>query len=192
MENKENQRIMLTKRLLKESLFKLLEKKNIKKISVCELCQDAGINRSTFYNHYGSQFDLLKEMELDMIDDLNQIWESEHQNNSWTLNKRVSALCTYFKENEKFVKRILSNEDTNSEFASLLIEAAHVQTIYKQVFSDVKDECKLELMMTFLINGTYQMVRRWLLENIPLSPDEMGELVFKMSACDWEIPGIPS
>ena len=52
MEKNENQRIKLTKRLLKESLLKLLTEKNIKKISVSELCQTAGINRSTFYNHY--------------------------------------------------------------------------------------------------------------------------------------------
>ena len=106
MVKNENQRIMLTKRLLKESLLKLLSEKSIKKISVSELCQNAGINRSTFYNHYGSQFDVLKEMELDIIDDLNQIWEKECGSSEWTLQKRAAAFCKYLKDNEKLVKLI--------------------------------------------------------------------------------------
>ena len=45
---KENQRVMLTKQLLKESLIYLMKKKEIQKVSVSELCHNAGINRVTF------------------------------------------------------------------------------------------------------------------------------------------------
>lgn len=187
MEKKENQRIMLTKRLLKESLLDLLKNKNIHKISVSELCHTAGINRSTFYNHYGSQFEVLKEMELDMIEDLKHIWEKEIQNSKWTLDKRAAALCSYLKKNESFVKLIFSNSDMDSEFASLLIDAAHVQMIYKQTFPDEKDQIKHELMTTFLANGTYHMIKKWIVEDIPITADEMGKLIYNMSACDWDI-----
>ena len=78
MEEKINQRVMLTKRLLKESLIKMLETENIYKISIRELCEQAGINRSTFYKYYGSQFDLLREMEEDMLHHVQQtLMESE-------------------------------------------------------------------------------------------------------------------
>lgn len=187
MDKKENQRIMLTKRLLKESLIELLAKKSIKKISVSELCTAAGINRSTFYNHYGSQFDVLKEMELDMIEDLNQIFEREIKKSNWTLDKRAAAFCSYLKENENFVKLIFSNSDTDYEFASLLIGAAHVQMIYNKTFPDEKDQIKHDFMTTFLANGTYHMVKKWIVEDIPITPDEMGKLIYNMSACDWDI-----
>ena len=35
-------------------------------ITIRELCERAGINRSTFYKYYGNQFDLLNEMEKDI------------------------------------------------------------------------------------------------------------------------------
>ena len=54
MARKENQRITLTKKLLQEGLLRLLETKRLDKISVTELCREAGINRATFYNHYDS------------------------------------------------------------------------------------------------------------------------------------------
>lgn len=101
------------------SLPNLLANKNIHKIPVSELCQKAGINRSAFYNHYGSQFDVVKEMELDMIEDLDRIWEKEIQNSKWTLDKRAAAFCRYLKENESFVKLIFSNSDMDSEFAEV-------------------------------------------------------------------------
>ena len=41
----------LTKRLIREALLELLKTKSIQKISVRELCDAAGINRTTFYNH---------------------------------------------------------------------------------------------------------------------------------------------
>ena len=49
---KDDQRTKLTKRLLREALLLLLEKNDINKIAVTQLCQQAGINRATFYRHY--------------------------------------------------------------------------------------------------------------------------------------------
>ena len=62
LEKKENQRIMLTKRLLQTAFLKLLKVKPIHAISIRELCLEAGINRTTFYYHYGSQYDLLEDI----------------------------------------------------------------------------------------------------------------------------------
>ena len=51
---KQNQRIMLTKQLIHAAFLRLLRSKGIREISIRELCDEAGINRTTFYNHYGS------------------------------------------------------------------------------------------------------------------------------------------
>ena len=59
----ENQRIRLTKTLLKNALLALLEKKPIERIAVSEICAQAQVNRTTFYKYYGSQYDLLAEMK---------------------------------------------------------------------------------------------------------------------------------
>ena len=63
--SKENQRIMITKRLLKEALIEILKGKPIEKVSVTELCERAEINRSTFYAHYNIPQDVLTEIKRD-------------------------------------------------------------------------------------------------------------------------------
>ena len=62
MEKKENQRITLTKRLLQEALLLMLRDESINKISVRDLCEKAGINRTTFYNHYSCPADVLNDI----------------------------------------------------------------------------------------------------------------------------------
>ena len=70
MARQENQRVMLTRRLIREGLMELLKTESIHKISVRALCEGAGINRSTFYRYYGSQYDVLAEMEEQVLGDV--------------------------------------------------------------------------------------------------------------------------
>ena len=68
-----NQRFMLTKRLLKDSLIRFMSKKEPQKITISELCKDAGINRATFYNHYNTPYGLLREIEMKMVKEIHNI-----------------------------------------------------------------------------------------------------------------------
>lgn len=188
MKEKENQRITLTKRLLKENLLLLMSEKSIQNITIRELCDAAGINRSTFYNHYGCPADILNEIENSVITDLEEIWKANGAGQNWPLNKRIEALCTYLLENRSLSKLLFRDSDTNSEFASLLLNASHVLATYDQVFSYVKDPDSKRLMFTFLTNGAYHVIRQWLLEDIPKTPKEMGDLVYLVATQGWEPP----
>lgn len=185
MKKKENQRIALTKRLLRENLLKLMSEKNIKNITVMELCEAAEINRSTFYNHYGCPADVLMEIENSVVADLEEIWEKEGSGKNWTLNRRVEALCTYILNNRELFELLLRNSDTTSGFASLLMNASHVRMTYEQVFSYTKNEDSKKLVTTFLNNGAYFMIRQWLLEDIPKTPKEMGDLIYLVASQGW-------
>ena len=59
--NKQDSKYKYTASLMDEALLQLLEKKGYEYITVKELCQKAGVNRSTFYLHYESMNDLLEE-----------------------------------------------------------------------------------------------------------------------------------
>ena len=65
---KESRRIIMTKALLKESLLEILKSKPLPKITIKEICENADVNRSTFYLHYENICDLLEETMQYMID----------------------------------------------------------------------------------------------------------------------------
>ena len=66
----ENQRVVITKRMLKESLLRILKEKDLDTINVAELCREAGVNRATFYRHYAIPRDVLMEMQQDLFREL--------------------------------------------------------------------------------------------------------------------------
>lgn len=51
-----------------EALLSLLEKKDFAYITIKEICEVAGVNRSTFYLHYENTADLLKETTQYILD----------------------------------------------------------------------------------------------------------------------------
>lgn len=59
--NKSESKYFNTALLMNQALIKLLEEKDIEYISVKEICERAGVNRSTFYLHYETISDLLEE-----------------------------------------------------------------------------------------------------------------------------------
>lgn len=59
--NRSESKYFNTAACMDEALLALLEKKDFAYITVKEVCQKAGVNRSTFYLHYESMADLLAE-----------------------------------------------------------------------------------------------------------------------------------
>ena len=59
--NKSESKYYNTALLMNEALLLLLETKEFEFITVKEICQKAGVNRSTFYLHYENTSDLLAE-----------------------------------------------------------------------------------------------------------------------------------
>ena len=70
MEKKTDRRVRKTKNQLRTGLARLMKKKNIGQITVKELVDDVDINRSTFYLHSSDIPSLLKEIEDDMIEEI--------------------------------------------------------------------------------------------------------------------------
>ena len=66
--NRQESIYQYTASLMDEALLLLLEQKDYDLIAVKEVCQKAGVNRSTFYLHYESMDDLLEET-VSMIND---------------------------------------------------------------------------------------------------------------------------
>lgn len=66
--NKNESKYFNTARLMDEALLLLLDKKEYEFITVKEICQKAGVNRSTFYLHYEGVDDLFRET-VEMINE---------------------------------------------------------------------------------------------------------------------------
>lgn len=65
-----DRRIEKTKSAIINAFLELRSRKAIEKISVKELCEQAGINKSTFYAHYQDIYDLTEQLETQTAADV--------------------------------------------------------------------------------------------------------------------------
>ncbi|WP_156093516.1 hypothetical protein [Lactiplantibacillus fabifermentans] len=63
-------RVLKTKQGIKEAFLALRESRSVNKISIKRLCEDALINKSTFYTYYTDIYDLESQLKAVAIDDV--------------------------------------------------------------------------------------------------------------------------
>ena len=178
MQRRENQRVLLTKRLLKEALLKLLEEKPLGQINVSELCRVADINRATFYKHYSLPEDVLREMEQEIARELRSLAPAEQTPE--TAKQYIERICAYLYDNRPLM-RILLESKTDEDILEIVSET---NRRYWSQFGENNrhglDEDSAKLMVTYFSAGTYYMIRRWLLDGVEKTPREVAELVFRL------------
>ena len=108
-EVKEDRRIKRTKRQLSAGLIELMKKKNIKDITIKELVEKVDINRSTFYLHYSDIYDLLNDIEKNLMEEVTSVFNS--YKNIEQLEDSYAFLLTLFKtfDNNRELCKILMN-----------------------------------------------------------------------------------
>ncbi|MDD2980884.1 MAG: TetR/AcrR family transcriptional regulator [Hespellia sp.] len=182
MAQKDNQRVRLTKMLLKNSLIKLMDNKSINQITIKELCEEAGLNRSTFYLHYTDQFALLEDIEQELMKNTHEYLKNI-SSSSDSLSF-VVGLLEYIKEIDSLY-RILCCRQENFEFQVQFMDSA-MKNMSKNKFLNHPVKNK-KYVYCFLMQGCCQMIREWVLSGYDISSKQMARLLLRLSEKTFEV-----
>ncbi|NLY48097.1 MAG: TetR/AcrR family transcriptional regulator [Clostridiales bacterium] len=180
-ESKDDRRVKYTKMVIKESFINLLEKKDLSRITVKEICEDADINRATFYSHYTDVYDLLRKIENELLENVNaqlsQLYEKGKKVNEVDLAERI---FDYIKENAKLCRLLLSERGDISFQKKVMIIA------YDKIINELTDNNKIsredaEYVYSFAITGCIGIVQKWFNDNMKKSPRFMAEMVIRLT-----------
>lgn len=172
---KENQRVRLTKQLLRDSLIGLLAGKNIHSISVREICDTAEINRTTFYKYYGSQFDLLIDLENTVLEQIEACLTDKE--NQQTDDIRLLTQITLFMEENLTLCRLLINNTVDSRFAERLLLLPKIQRLLgDQLLSEYQSD-EIEYMYQFVVNGGFSMIKAWINKDVRETPEKIAGIL---------------
>ena len=174
----ENQRIRLSKKMLKDALIRVLRNGDIQEISIHAICQEAQINRTTFYKYYGSQYDLLNDIEKDVFNEL-EVRLSEYESINPTDNEGLAQTLAYF-EDEREKCLLLINSTTDKEFAEKLFDLPIIQNLIRKNMPQQYTEEHVKYIRTFVTHGGYAMIRQWINAEKRESPKEMTQLLQMM------------
>lgn len=171
MENLDT-RVRFTKMVLQQALLKLLKKKNIDKITIKELCQEANINRGTFYLHYATPNDLLMEIEQQFIDDnmacftpyFHEGYETSHLAGLFTgilKNKELCRIIMGRNGNPRFLKRIQE-----------MVRDSIVDAWCREFPMYRRDD--LDYVYGFIFAGSMHLILNWIEEDHGLTTAELA------------------
>lgn len=130
MEKKEDLRIIKTKRNLYEGLLTIMRKKSFEEIKVSDICREALVNRSTFYDHFSDKYELLNSLIYDLEDELGN---KLNENNSDNTAKEY-----YIKMIELFFDHISENIKIYSSIIKMNNDSIVMDMAYNVIFKNVE------------------------------------------------------
>jgi AcrR family transcriptional regulator len=179
MEKKENRKIRYTKMAIRESLMELMKENSILSVSVKDICDLADISRSTFYDHYKDQYDLLKQIE----DDTLAYFEDMLIRYKDKLTKKdtcqmVEEMLTYIANNGTTIHVLLS-ENGDIAFQKKLLYHFIMHNQITKYFSEKQNDETKPYYSVFLVHGSIGLIQHWLKNNMAMPIPQLAKMIMK-------------
>ncbi|MBR2663929.1 MAG: TetR/AcrR family transcriptional regulator [Clostridia bacterium] len=174
MNTKNNQRSRDTiERIVRTTTAIMSEKKKpVNKITVNEVCQQAGINRSTFYAHFLDVYDVVEKVERTMAEQLTRSFLDKMEEGGG-LDACYTEVFRFVREYQAFYRFYFSSF-RRSEVIGVAWDLLKDRT-EKLTFQDFGYQSQEEMIYhgEFFVFGLTAMLRHWVERECPESPEEM-------------------
>lgn len=169
-----------TRQQLQESLLARIEEKPFEKITVNDIVTPIHLNRSTFYRYYDDKYQLIDEIERNLIKELNernfQPWEMFDPYNSLDqVRAFVTESLALYQERTQLLHALLGPNGDHS-FEERL--ANEFKRNFRQRFPDTTPE--LQLIQEMMLAMSMQAFRYQLFHPTEITPDQIIELILGM------------
>lgn len=163
--------------MIKDALTELLEKEELRFISVRMLCELADLNRSTFYLHYETMDDLLAEYTEDLM---KNVWTSDSINLS---EKDYQKTLKYILDHQASYKALLKS---GLYHRYILSEYGKIDFENNAALKNTDQEAFM-LMSSYAVSGMEQMIL-YVLEHpeISVSAEELARVMYQMNAFSYK------
>lgn len=174
-----DRRAKYTKMVLEESLITLMEKKDISKITIKEICEKADINRSTFYAHYRDQYDLLRKIENKFLAAIQAYLENFDKKYTEDIVLITEKIFQYIRKNARICRLLLS------ERGDFTFQKKIMKLVYDLIISEITGNNKItkedaEYVYSFTVSGCVGFVQKWLDDGMKKSPRCMAETIVNL------------
>ena len=175
-----DRRVKYTKKVIKDTFIDLLDKKDISKVTVSEICKIADVNRATFYRYYLDVFDLLEKMEEEFVEDVKAAYGNDDNDNQ-SLSYYATSLLNMCYENQKLAK-ILFTSTGKPYFLNSILEECYnrCKVRWIRAVPDIGED-DIEYASVFIFNGALGVVNYWIKCDFDKSVDEVAKIIQELA-----------
>lgn len=152
-----------------ESLREVMLKKPFEKITIKNVCDQAGVIRATFYNHFEDKYDCLNAI---VYQDMHDFYDSE-QNNG--VDKLVQGIF-----DQKEFYRVAYRIEGNYSFKDIMIDniAIFINAILKKKRNNyLKDDFSDLFLSRYYATMIELFVQEWIFSDQPFDGDKLKKLL---------------
>lgn len=154
----EDARVRKTKQKLSAALVELLQEKAFSDITPAQICERAGINRSTFYRNYKNILQLKTEME-DRI--LSGIQWSGRSSDSFDVQENIEKKLQYLRDNQDLFMALSASGFREGIFEKMRARAIQVARDSFDQIPDAPGREEYDNLCVFYISAVIGIVDDW-------------------------------
>ena len=167
--NKSESKFHNTAMKMDDALIALLERKEFRDISIIDICEKAGVNRSTFYAHYGNLYDLLKETQERAVTDFFASFGASISTadfSKMSADELIFITPQYLVPYLTFVKknrRLYEVYNNSGAFQIGEMDKQLIENIFVPIYAKngVTDKRVVEYMSRYFISGVTAITMEW-------------------------------
>lgn len=149
--------------------MRLLKTREIEKITVADICRLAEINRSTFYRHYETPYELLACLEDEMFEQL----RSAAQECGTDIDRLTETILRKFREQRETWLLLLSDH-ADLGFQTRIFD------FFAEHFAKTGASRESEMKYRFLLYGYSGLIDDWARHGMKEPPEEMAEYIGRL------------
>ena len=183
-----DRRIRKTKKLLRDTLFELMNENSIENITVKDLTERSDLNRGTFYLHYRDIFDLLEQNEIEILEEMSKLLVKINPSTFIEYNSKnkpyppLVDLFEWFKDNLNFGKALMGSNGGISFLEKMknIVENEFYKNQY-QIKKKDNTPAFSEYYYAYIIFGFLGLIKQWFENDASTPSKEMALILMKIS-----------
>ena len=155
----------------------LMDGKGRKKVTVSELARKADIDRKTFYLHYSDVDEVMQEYCEQRVEQcMERLRKEKDEGKEFSVKLLFDILNQFISENMELFEILSLQKDGNyfwQEIKKLMVESIGEAAREELNFS----ETQLKVLCEFYMSGIVAVYTLWIQHRIPVTAEELAELV---------------
>jgi AcrR family transcriptional regulator len=173
----QDRRVRKTQQAIKSAFLELLNHETFEKLTVQQLVNKADINRGTFYHYYLDKYDLLEQLENEMIDELqgfiDKQYDKEKDNTSNNIVKNIMIyLIEHIEKNRNFYYIAFRLGKASMIQEKLYMLIYNHLSIYKST-NDTIEDMPFSYYMSYVSGAGISLIKHWVQDSNPIPKDEL-------------------
>ena len=175
---KTDARVRYTKKIIQESFLKLIKEIPINKITVKSICEMAEINRATFYKYYTDPFDLMRQIEDELIVAMEKHIKFSDDKN---ITQTILVILESLKESSEIYMSLFYKNGDSAFINRVLKESFRIkQTSMNNLFPDMS-QTQQEWFYCFMTHGFISILTTWIYNGMKEEPLEVAQFINRLN-----------